>query len=282
MAPSADLIKVLIVTVIMASACVSDWRKREASELHWALMGGAGMVFTALHGGGEIWARAMVVSGMALMLFDLLVDRDVGAGEQVMIYAAIAALFLIPAAMSDWSFRMVAIPMLATYAIMLLLYHFELMKGGADVVCLIAMGMVFQHYPVLNGIPLIGPATGIRDAVYLFPLFVLMTALIMTAAVMLIYFVAVNIRRGDTGTMMFFGYRMDLEDVPGSMVWPMQDVIGGELVMVRGAVDDPDAVLRLRDAGAERIWVTPKIPFLIPIFAGFLFMVVIGNPLFIL
>ena len=281
MAPSADLIKVLIVAVIMIPACISDWRKREASEMHWALMGGAGMVLVALYGGGEIWARFMVVSGMAVMLFDLLVDRDVGAREQSAIYAAIAALFLIPAVMSDWDFRMIAIPILATYTVMILLYYFGLMKGGADVICLIAMGMVFQHYPVLNGMPLIEPGTGIYDAVFLFPLFVLMIALVITAVVMLIYFFVRNLRNGDTGTAMFFGYRMDLGDVPGSMVWPIQDIINGEPVTVWNAVDDPDVLQRLWDAGAERIWVTPKIPFLIPIFAGFLFMVMIGNPLFI-
>ena len=61
----------------------------------------------------------------------------------------------------------------------------------------------------------------------------------------------------------------------------IQDIINGEPVTVWNAVDDPDVLQRLWDAGAERIWVTPKIPFLIPIFAGFLFMVMIGNPLFI-
>ena len=282
MGPLADLIKVLIVTAIMIPACISDWRKREASELHWALMGSAGMVFVALYGGGEIWARGLVVLGMALMLFDVLVDREVGAREQLIIYAVIALLFLIPIVASGWVLRMTAIPILATYVMMNILYSSELMQGGADATSLIAIGMVFQHYPDLNWVPFIKPGSEVFDAMYLFPLFVLMAALIIAAVVMLSYFVALNIRRRDIGSLMFFGYRMDLDKVPDRMVWPMQDVVDGKVVTTHGVVNDPSAVQRLREAGAVRIWVTPKIPFLIPILVGFLFIVMVGNPLFIL
>ena len=278
----ADMIKVLIVTAIMTSACVSDWRRREVSEMHWALMGGAGMVFVALYGGCDLWARSMVVLGMALILFDILVDREVSARQQHLIHLGIALLFLVPILMSGWCIRAVAVPILLNYVLMNVLYSSDLMKGGADAACLIAMGMVFQRYPDLGAVPLIKPDLGIYDAMYIFPLFVLMAALIMTAVIMLVYFTALNIRRRDIGPTMFFGYRMDLEEVPERMVWPMQDYIDGNLVTSYGAVNDPAALQRLRDAGEVRIWVTPKIPFLIPILAGFLFMVIIGNPLFIL
>lgn len=277
-----DLTKVLVVTAIMISACVSDWRKREVSEMHWALMGGAGMVFVALYGGCDIWARAMVVFGMALMLFDILVDREVGARQQSLIYFGIALLFLVPILMSGWCIRVIAVPILFNYFLINALYSSELMKGGADAACLIAMGLVFQRYPDLGVIPLIKSELGIYDAMYVFPLFVLMAALIITAVIMLAYFAALNIRRRDIGTMMFFGYKMDLDEVQERMVWPMQDFVGGKLVTAHGAVNDPAALERLRDAGEVRIWVTPKIPFLIPVLAGFLFMVIIGNPLFIL
>ena len=96
----ADMIKVLIVTAIMTSACVSDWRRREVSEMHWALIGGAGMVFVALYGGCDLWARSMVVLGMALILFDILVDREVSARSISSI--SIALLFLVPILMSGW------------------------------------------------------------------------------------------------------------------------------------------------------------------------------------
>jgi len=36
----------------------------------------------------------------------------------------------------------------------------------------------------------------------------------------------------------------------------------------------------LLDAGISEVWVTPKVPFVAVILLGFIFMVVLGNPLF--
>ncbi|KQM10697.1 hypothetical protein AOA81_02235 [Methanomassiliicoccales archaeon RumEn M2] len=82
------------------------------------------------------------------------------ARQQHLIHLGIALLFLVPILMSGWCIRAVAVPILLNYVLMNVLYSSDLMKGGADTACLIAMGMVFQRYPDLGAVPLIKPDLG--------------------------------------------------------------------------------------------------------------------------
>lgn len=278
---SADLVKVLIAAAIMVPACISDWRKREASDIYWLMMGGSGIVFLVLADHGTLPLRLSVAAGSALMLYDMTARKDIKPTEQLLIYSATALLMALPAAAGGSGIMAAAVPISATYVLMNVLYYTGLLPGGADAKCLISMGIMFQHYPAMDVFPLIRPAAAMDDAYMLFSVSVLLLALIFAVLPMLIFLLSVNLRRGEKGWMALRAYRMDADKIPGSHVWLVQDVVDGTVVMARGAADDPRALERLTAAGETRIWVTPKIPFLIPIFAGFVFIAVIGNPLFI-
>ncbi|MCK5309947.1 MAG: hypothetical protein KAJ64_04810, partial [Thermoplasmata archaeon] len=69
-------------------------------------------------------------------------------------------------------------------------------------------------------------------------------------------------------------------NIPKKFVWPMEKIIDDERVLVIFPKRDGDVrkdLLALRKEGIERIWVTPKVPFIIPMLLGIIFSVIIGN-----
>ena len=90
-----------------------------------------------------------------------------------------------------------------------------------------------------------------------------------------------NLARRDRGfPEMFLGYRMSIYDVPKKFVWPMEVVRDDEIVLMifpkrEGDVKKELAMLKAK--GVEVIWVTPKVPFIIPMLLGLIFSIVIGN-----
>ena len=98
---------------------------------------------------------------------------------------------------------------------------------------------------------------------------------------MAVPYLIINLVRGDREfPFMLAGYRMDIGRVENAHVWPMEDVSDGETVHLISGFEDPEVLNRLRASGKDRVWVTPIIPFLVPITVSFAIIVFLGNPLF--
>ena len=98
---------------------------------------------------------------------------------------------------------------------------------------------------------------------------------------MAIPYLIINLIRGDREfPLMFAGYRMDIGRAEHAHVWPLEDVSDGETVRCISGFEDPEVIDRFRASGRDRIWVTPIIPFLMPIALSFAIIVFLGNPLF--
>ena len=84
---------------------------------------------------------------------------------------------------------------------------------------------------------------------------------------------------------MLLGYMVDSgTDAPG-FIWLMEHVEDGKhriFTRPRADEDTPKELLKLREHGRSKVWVTPKIPFIVPIFAGLVLATVAGNLLFLL
>jgi preflagellin peptidase FlaK len=160
------------------------------------------------------------------------------------------------------------------------LFFAGVVKGGADVKCLIVLAMVFRTYPSFLGFPLIAvPDSGIA-AVFQFSLMALFHAALFSLSVGL-YYAAVNIRRGDTDLpYMFLGFRMDTCEAKDAHVWPMHKVVDGTVVRTRRA-QDPEVLTEIETAGEGRIWVTAMIPFLVPLTVAIIFLTFVGNLFFL-
>ena len=287
------LIKVALSFAVLALASRADWKTREASDMYWIALGAAGMVFLAaqisLDDADPMYY--LILFPIAVFFLDIFWDRK-GVFEDgvqvlplILYVAAFATLgWLVLENYSDlylWELMLVPIMIFA----FILLYQFDLIKGGADAKALIALAIMFPLYPQGDVFPLIALPTEMSEFIMPFPLLILFNAALLTLAVPLAM-LALNLARGDVSfPAMLFGYRMSLDEAEKKFVWPMERIVDGERKMnyfPRSSDAAADELEELREAGADAVWVTPKVPFLVPITISVLISAFIGNPFFLL
>ncbi len=275
----------LAVLAVLALSAVSDWRTREASDLHWLVIMGIGCVMFALrlNDAGAPPLSYAAVASMAFMAADLLWDREAGAKVDLALYFLIIVSTIVAAfSLRDCDLLWTYLSMPCMYVLMNVLYYSGAVKGGADAKAVIAVAFACPSYPCFGDLPFIGVPSGSLP-LFVVPAFsVFMVAALLTVLLAIPYAVT-NFARGDTDfPRMFAGFRMDVDRAERSHVWPMEDVRDGILQTAIAGSEDPGVYDRLRAYGAKKVWVTPIIPFLIPITVAYAVIVFLGNPLFLI
>lgn len=150
--------------------------------------------------------------------------------------------------------------------------------GGADAKALITLAYIFPVYPTYEGFPVL--------QVPLMNLFAFST---LANAALTTFFLPVglllhNLSRGNLGKLSLIGYKMKVEELKGKHVKILEYVKedGCRKISVRGFDLSEDEIKRMeRLIGREsEIWVTPKIPFMIPITLGFFLSFIVGDMMF--
>ena len=259
---TATAFTVLMITLISAS--IQDHRSREVSDVHWRAICAAGIILMAVAAlPAPSPERAMVCIGSAMITANILHDREWPLHREIAFNIVTMLMFIVPAitAYGDPFVRdSLVIPV--SYLIFVVMFFTGAIKGGADVKCLISIAILFPHYPEMLGCPLIGIPGYPITLVMSFPMAVLLFASLFSVSAMLSVIIR-NLIRGDTKMPnMLIGYKMNRSDTEHSHIWPMKGETGSD-------ADD-------------RIWVTPKIPFIIPITAAAVFVAFIGNPIFLI
>ncbi|MDR3074924.1 MAG: hypothetical protein LBU30_02650 [Candidatus Methanoplasma sp.] len=273
-----------VTIAVLVSASVSDWRDREVPDWHWIVIGVLGLIIMLAYSvlqTGFRWEYVCLAIGTSLILFDIFADRDF---DPFLFYFTMALLFIVPL-YSDTSDQIMrawaSIPV--CYLIYLGMYVLGIVRGGADVKCLIVLSVMFPLYPRFLGMPLIDVPGNIAGQIFVYSVSVLFLAAVATIPVIL-YFVARNIRNGDRSRKMFSGYRMSVNRAEGANVWPTEDVVDGKLKTI--SIPDEEEMdgiyARLKEEGYDTVWVTPMIPFIIMITAAVAVVTLIGNPLFLI
>ena len=128
-------------------------------------------------------------------------------------------------------------------------------------------------------LPLPPAATPVLAVFFPFAFVVLVDSALLFLVVPLI-FLARNAAAGDAKLpRALFGYRVALDAVP-SYAWFMDRVENGKPVHVyfpRRSEDREEQVRLLRAHGFDRVWVTPQLPFVTAMLAGYVLAVVAGN-----
>jgi preflagellin peptidase FlaK len=170
------------------------------------------------------------------------------------------------------------------FAIIIFLYQFNMIKGGADAKALLALSIVFPVYPVIDSLPLIMIPVDVAQYAFPFSLLILFNAALLTIVVPIGMFFY-NLARGSRKLpVMFFGYRMTVSEARKKFVWPLEYVVEGgrKLTLFPKTMDSYEEVYdALEKSGADTIWVTPKMPFLIPMTISILFSSIVGNIIFL-
>ena len=170
-------------------------------------------------------------------------------------------------------------------------YNLGLPRGGADTKALMCLVLLFPIYPIIKNVTIQtsfysllydNPKLGID---YLFP-FAFTT--LMNAALIMLFFVLglffYNVYKHNVQfPHAFLGYKLSLREIPHKFVWPLELIRDGKRKFMAFPGKDLDLTLevkKLRKAGVKKIWVTPKIPFIIPLLVGVILTIIIGNLLF--
>ncbi len=232
----------------------------------------------------------LILVPLGLMFLDLMWDREPTQSERLstlLIYVA-SALSVVLLLVRFATFEAVAQGILrrglgALFVLLLtyLLYYLGLIKGGADAKALITIAYLAPGYPEWAGLPLLPLEPRVLGAFEVF--FPLALSTLMNAALFLVflppYFLILNAARGDfRWPQALLGYKVPLDELP-AFVWTLQESEEGRVryhTLPRKRPEEVD-LDELRNMGINRIWVTPQLPFLIPLALAFVVTMLMGN-----
>ena len=281
----ADIIGAAATVIVLAVAAYFDWRDREVPDACWWILGTTGIILTGMKvlSDGFDAGYLMMLIGSFMILADIALDRERPAAVSAVFYIVMAAMFIIPLFLErgDRLGTLYVIPV--CFILFYLLYIIGILKGGADAKCFMVVAMVFQTYPSFLGMPLINLPAERAMLIISFPLALLFHAALFAVIGGLVYGICNILRDGlPAGIGSFFWKKMSIEEARVSYVWPKQDIVDGELCFISGTSDDEAVLDRLETAGHSDVWVTPIVPFMVPTFVASVFILTVGNLLFIL
>ncbi len=264
----AELLLISCAIIVMVSAAVFDVRDREIPDIHWmvlCLLAGV-LAFIRFDAG----IAFLISVGIFLMAAFMFSERLEGMSS-VFVLALSATAFVIGYVRSE---DITILVILAMSMFILVMYWAGLLKGGADAKALISLSLLLPVYP--DGLGLLwGPSYPLG---YVFnPVFSILLLSLVFSLTVVFYIWSKNSQAGSRGLSSF---PMRIETARGSFVWPVEDVIEGELVKLKGFENKDEVYDRLESNGFDTVRVTPMIPFLLPMAAATLIVVLLGSPLF--
>ena len=282
----------------LAVAAASDVRTRRVRDPVWVALGTVGLALTALElanaaSGPEGYALVAATAILFFAIFygdPLLDERGAHLRPARLLLLLLAALLVLGSAW--WVFGLgngdpTGYARLLTMPAMVLVYQgfyqVGLLRGGADAKGLIAITLLVPLYPDMSPLPLLqgSPAVqGLMQVVFPFSLVVLVDAAILMLVVPLAYLALNLARREFEWPVGFLGTKAPIDQVPRH-AWVMERVARhGERYAVlfpSREKDESEEIAKLRAAGATRIWVETKIPFVLLLFLGYLLAFGVGN-----
>jgi preflagellin peptidase FlaK len=172
-------------------------------------------------------------------------------------------------------------------------YNLGLPRGGADTKALMALLLVFPIYPILDYLTIQYPFFDlIEDFAIISQIFPFAFTVLINGAFIVLFYIIIlivyNISRHDLKfphTML--GYKLPITEVRKRFVWLMERMVDGKrkLIPFPGGEEDFDLkseLQLLQKAEIKSVWVTPKIPFIIPMTIGLIITIIIGNIMFVI
>jgi Flp pilus assembly protein protease CpaA len=288
-----DALRLAIGLGFLGAASVMDIKTRTVPNRLWFIMFFVGVMVLEV---GYIWdnvPQVLLLTPIPAMIIFFIIFTEGELAEDALSPTGNAALsmgLLVVAiaiiAYQGWSLgyskewlRTLHMPIMMAVAYGF--YVMRLLHGGADAKALMGLTVLAPFYPSLGILPLIGNLDAMMTA---FPFaFVILLDSALGSLLVPLGYAFYNISRGDVDRKMFFGYRMSLKEVPKKFVWLMERVEEGEIVTIlfpsrgRGKKQVLKDIMALRQKGRKKAWVSPKIPFMVPMFVGYLLAFTVGN-----
>jgi len=175
----------------------------------------------------------------------------------------------------DNIFYLIFIPIMIV--LMYIFFQLRLIFGGADAKAIMALAILVPLEPSIFEFPMLNS-------------FMPFSWVILSNSVLLFLLIPVSLlifnvtRRNIEFPYCLLGYKLSVEKAKERFVWPLEKIVDGKRkfsYMPKG-FDVENDLETFEKNGIMEIWVTPKIPFMIPLLAGFLCSFILGDILFYL
>jgi len=160
-------------------------------------------------------------------------------------------------------------------ALMYVLFQLRLMFGGADAKAIMALAILVPFAPEILEFPILkASAISMPGSWIIFSNSVVIFLLIPLS--LLIFNLA---KRHIEFPHLLLGYRMNVSKAKEKFVWPLEKIVDGKrrFAYMPKEFDVEDELQEFENLGIKEIWVTPKIPFMIPLLAGFICSFILGD-----
>jgi archaeal preflagellin peptidase FlaK len=159
--------------------------------------------------------------------------------------------------------------------LMYLLFQLRIIFGGADAKALMALAILlplkpaFFNFPILNSGILSMPGSWI----------IFSNSVILFLCIPISLFIYNIAKRSIKFPYCLLGYQTTVANARISFVWPLEKIVDGKrkFSYMPKEFNTEEQLNIFESQGIEKIWVTPKIPFMIPLFAGFIVTFFLGD-----
>jgi len=157
-----------------------------------------------------------------------------------------------------------------------LLFQMRLLFGGADAKAIMALAILLPLQPKIYQIPIWGQS--FMPASWT----VFVNSLIIFLFIPIFLLIYNLTQRNIKLPHALLGYKMKLQKAKEKFVWPLEKIQDGKtkLIIRPKEFDTQEEYNEFEKQGITEIWVTPKIPFMIPLLLGFICTYFFGDILY--
>jgi len=156
------------------------------------------------------------------------------------------------------------------------LFHYRLLFGGADAKALMALAILVPLEPIILIFP-------IFSSIMPFSWIIFSNSIVIFLIFPISLFFYNLYKKNLQLPFCFLGYISDINHVKDRYIWPLEKIVDGKrkFSYMPKDFDNTDQYEVFEKLGIKKIWVTPKIPFMIPLLLGFIISFIIGDVLFL-
>lgn len=286
-AESINALRLVLSLSVLAYASFLDLRTRKVPNVYWIGLGmaGLGLILVQLYVDDMPIEYLLVFVPILAILADVYLGSEEETtraklttfGKYVLALGSILALAYQYGG-DEYFQHLLAIPIIMFFVVVM--YMLDIVRGGADAKALISLSILFPFYPAFGSLPFIHGETSAAETLLPFSFSILVNAAIIVALTPLV-FLARNLSRKEFAFPLgLLGYKLDTAEIANKHVWLMESIMDGKLVThvrPRKQEDQKADIELLASSGYKRVWVTPKIPFILPMLVSLILTTVVGN-----
>jgi len=158
--------------------------------------------------------------------------------------------------------------------LMYLFFQLRLIFGGADAKAIMALAILTPLFPFQTS-----QTFPLHTSPMPFSWVIFSNSILLFLFIPLSLFIINIVKRNIQFPHCFVGYKVTIEKAKETFVWPLERIVKGKLRFsyVPHAFDASGQLALFEKKGYKEIWVTPKIPFMIPLLAGFITAFFVGD-----